>query len=745
MKILRLDIKSFGKFHNFNIDFYDGLNLIEGRNESGKTTISKFIEGVFYGFTKPYTKRTVYTNDYEKYRPWDGEEYEGSIEIEYKSKVYIIYRDFKNKTYSIFDGQKGSEINDLEGFDKNNLAFPGEYFFCMPLDIFQATQKSDLYEITNYKESSQAISDFLINSNIDDTSNFSAKRAIEKLKKYKNEIGTKNSSNKPLGLLYKEKDKLESEISILRSNSNEVGVIEKKLKSLEEKNERLADNKKRLQVKDKKARIDKLDEVRSYKMKLLKERAELLEEINSLSYLQEIDIDDINKLQKNKESINGINKRYNDLYKEKTILEGDYVKSKDKIDLINNFRDSLEELRDSESKISKLTNRRNILSLILVAMIFVIYFLSNSLIFTIVMGLVSALLIGFVVFFYNFRIKHYQKGKMKKIATINLGLDTSMESSDELEAYMNGYNIEESYIYFNNLKDRLDELYESLDELEAYEKKLEKENKHLINENKSLSKVDINDYMVKLSGLDNLRDMVEEKDRELKRINADYDFSLLADESLDDVAEIREDDIGNLEILDKELESNIVSISKLKERYRNLQESSKLLMEKEESLFDVNKRIDEYNDELKALDLAQEIINKSSNRLQDSFIPRINDKVREMISLYLRSDKTYNLDENFNVNVFDGKKFHPQNNLSSGTLGQIALFIRIAILEELMGEDYMMIFDDAFVQLDYIRYTKTLKLLSQLSTTNQVIIFSCHLRESEILDELKVDYRKIGL
>ncbi|MFQ9332612.1 MAG: ATP-binding protein, partial [Finegoldia magna] len=61
MKIIRLDLISFGRFNNYTIEFGDKFNLIYGLNESGKTTISKFIEGVFYGFIKPYLKRTVYT------------------------------------------------------------------------------------------------------------------------------------------------------------------------------------------------------------------------------------------------------------------------------------------------------------------------------------------------------------------------------------------------------------------------------------------------------------------------------------------------------------------------------------------------------------------------------------------------------------------------------------------------------------------------------------------------------------
>lgn len=745
MKILKLDIKSFGKFHNFELTLYSGINIIEGSNEAGKTTISKFIEGVFYGFTKPYTKRTVYTEDYERYRPWDGESYKGSIEIEYKAKTYIIYRDFKNKSFSIFDKEKGNELTDFEGFDKSNLSFPGEYFFAMPVDIFKASQKSDLYEITSYTESSKAISDFLINSNLDDSNKFSAKKAIEKLKKYRSEIGSKNSNNKPLGLLYNEKNRLEEDIISLKSSSSELSDIEEKLENLQAKNQKLNDNKARLEAKNREEEINKLDDVRSYKMGLLKERAELLEEINKLNYISDIDQEDINKLQENKDILNKITKDYKDLYKKKAILEDEYKKSKDQIDFVKDLKKLSEELKKHENKLDKLRKRRNIVLFLLAVILINILFLGNSFLFRLFMGILFSLTIIFVFLFYNFKIKYYLTSKDRKISYINSSLNTSIANSDELEVFIKNYKFEESYKYFEGLEKNLKDIYKDIDELEIYEKNIERENKNIVKEKKNLIEIDVNDYILKLSSLDNLKERLSEKDRELKRINSEYDFTILAYDKREDQIEISDNDIKDLDILNEELENNLVGISKLKERYRNLEENFKLLVEKKEALFDIDKKIEDYNRELEAIGIAEELINKASNNLQDSFIPRINDKLEQMVNFYSKSSNSYKLDENFKVNVFDGKKFHPQENLSSGTISQLSLFIRIAILEELMGEDYIMIFDDAFIQLDYSRYTKTLILLSQIAKTNQLIIFSCHSREKEILDKETIEYKKIGL
>lgn len=51
LEITRLELVGFGKFRERTIDLTSGLNLIEGPNEAGKSTIQSFITGMFYGFS----------------------------------------------------------------------------------------------------------------------------------------------------------------------------------------------------------------------------------------------------------------------------------------------------------------------------------------------------------------------------------------------------------------------------------------------------------------------------------------------------------------------------------------------------------------------------------------------------------------------------------------------------------------------------------------------------------------------
>lgn len=52
MKLRELKLKNFGKFHDKSIQLQDGINVICGENESGKTTIHTFIKAMLFGLER---------------------------------------------------------------------------------------------------------------------------------------------------------------------------------------------------------------------------------------------------------------------------------------------------------------------------------------------------------------------------------------------------------------------------------------------------------------------------------------------------------------------------------------------------------------------------------------------------------------------------------------------------------------------------------------------------------------------
>ena len=67
MQINKLEIISFGKFKNKTINLKNGVNIISGENESGKSTVISFIYAMFYGFGESRGKSLSLR---EKYTPW---------------------------------------------------------------------------------------------------------------------------------------------------------------------------------------------------------------------------------------------------------------------------------------------------------------------------------------------------------------------------------------------------------------------------------------------------------------------------------------------------------------------------------------------------------------------------------------------------------------------------------------------------------------------------------------------------
>ena len=94
MMIRRLNIKSFGKIHEKELEFSPGINVLYGENESGKTTIHTFIRGMFYGLTR-LRGRAARNDPYTTYEPWaDPASYGGTIWVENKGKNYRLSRNF---------------------------------------------------------------------------------------------------------------------------------------------------------------------------------------------------------------------------------------------------------------------------------------------------------------------------------------------------------------------------------------------------------------------------------------------------------------------------------------------------------------------------------------------------------------------------------------------------------------------------------------------------------------------------
>ncbi len=101
MKLLELHIDGFGKFHGCTISFQDGVNVIYGNNEAGKSTLHTFIRAMLFGLERG-RGRAARNDVYSRYEPWENSaSYAGWLRLESAGTVYRIERRFQKDSKSV--------------------------------------------------------------------------------------------------------------------------------------------------------------------------------------------------------------------------------------------------------------------------------------------------------------------------------------------------------------------------------------------------------------------------------------------------------------------------------------------------------------------------------------------------------------------------------------------------------------------------------------------------------------------
>lgn len=166
-----------------------------------------------------------------------------------------------------------------------------------------------------------------------------------------------------------------------------------------------------------------------------------------------------------------------------------------------------------------------------------------------------------------------------------------------------------------------------------------------------------------------------------------------------------------------------------------------------ESLKQVLAENDHIREEITAIDLALETMTGLSGTIRDSFGLYLNKTASDLISgitggIY----DSMSVDENLNVFMNTRTRLVPVEQVSSGTMDQIYLALRLAAAKLIQPEgDYMpLIFDDSFVLYDEDRLHTALKWLKK-AYPGQIIIFTCHQREAQMMTADQIAYHLVTM
>ena len=153
------------------------------------------------------------------------------------------------------------------------------------------------------------------------------------------------------------------------------------------------------------------------------------------------------------------------------------------------------------------------------------------------------------------------------------------------------------------------------------------------------------------------------------------------------------------------------------------------------------------SDRLAAITLACEVLAEANAEMQNDLLPQVAREAADILA-YLtdgRYKKLY-LDTDFAASLdVDGTRY-PLSSFSAGCLDAVGLSLRLALARVLTKEPLPLLLDEVTARLDDGRTKNLLATLSRLAANGtQILLFSCHTREARILQEMDAAFEEINL
>ena len=211
MKIDNFKINNYGKIENREVILTNGINLIKGYNEAGKSTILSFLNSMLYGIDK--TKKGN-ISEYDKYLPWLSTNFSGSMEYSLDNgQKYYVFRDFKKKIPVVLD-QNRNDITLNFKQSRKGIDFLEEQIG-VDRKTFENTSISYQKLVVLDDKNKAEMAGRLANLVSTGEENFSYEELIKKLNnKQLEEIGSSRTKKRPINnieerILKLEKEKME--------------------------------------------------------------------------------------------------------------------------------------------------------------------------------------------------------------------------------------------------------------------------------------------------------------------------------------------------------------------------------------------------------------------------------------------------------------------------------------------------------------------------------------------------------
>ena len=697
MKINNLKINAYGNIENKDINLKQGINIIQGKNESGKSTLLNYIISSFYGISKNKDGRVL--SDYDRYKPWNNSEFSGRIDYELDDgNKYEIFRDFNKKNPKIYNDKLEDITNKFEVDKKDGSKF---FFEQTGVDkqMYLSTVVSPQEEVRLKDKDQNILIQKIANLAGTGEDNVSYKKAIEKMQeKIRDEIGTNKTTQKP------------------------INIVEKQIKEIEDKIKSIS------QYQDRKYEIDNEKEKIEGTLETLELEKRILMELQEATNKNDIQNKEIEIKEKNKaENLLKIKQ----LKEEEKLLDNENKEIKQSItnrkELSEKNKSKQEEINSQIEKIKnenvndsiyKKNNKSKIFLTTFVTLIILCIIITITVKNYVFSGVIGAIALLDIALYAN-TIKKDIEYKKATHEAIDIELNKLIDEKKKTETVIN----------------------EKEQELKEYEQ----------NEKEITNKTSMIEGQIIL--LEKSNEQINVELNTINREQKDKDYS-----RKDEIITKYKDEFPGIEDLvnkgDYRTRDVDEKINNLKIMIKGLEIESSTIIPQLDEMVTLEEKLELNNTKLKELKKEEETINIAISTLTEAY-EEMKNTITPKFTLNLSSSiKQISNNKYEKVTINDDNGMIVENNrgeyvdaakLSTGTIDQLYLALRLSMIDDLSKEKLPIILDESFAYFDNSRLENILKYLNGELNNHQTIILTCTNREKDILDKINVEYNLVEL
>ena len=759
MIIEKIIIKNFGMLTDVTMDFSSSVNVIEGRNECGKSTLAAFIKYMLYGFDNSDTKDAL--AERVKRLNWETKCAGGSMNVIVRGKRYMITRstvEVPNGTHTSY--KEDSAIIDTEtGSPVFGKVPAGEVFFGVDRDLFENT--AFVGQVGDSKINEGSVKESIENILFSGSEKINNQRAASKVSVKMESLLHSNGMGGIIYDLIRRNDEFEERFKEAEDINKRILASEAKLHEIKQSREEEINRrdsfidldvcyKNVLIIKD----FDRLHEYeKEYDAKNEKNNAFISANtydgfVPSSEYLTEIAV-----------ARRGVDDSY------RAVIEANdkYTEEKNAIGITREIEGAIElsdeeggeeqlKAKAKEIRTNEIKNIAGIIgsSLAAIAALVVEVAAKGALASVIsrigfgLLGILGLACLGSMVYFL-LRNKKRLDTLLNKFSTVSYrDFLAKIDVISEARAKRDGLILatENARVAVENAKENYEKaknelreiilrwggepprsgLNDYLDKLEARVKEFLETEKEILDD-RFETEVKVRELRAALNGkseIDIRAQVPPLKRKVLNDVNHDEILPVIEESKLK---------IAALNKLAEEVEENLYSLKATAtdpgELYSKMQAN--------------DARIQELKEQHKAYYVALKAIEAASDNLRLEISPRLGEYSTKLMEVM--TDKKYN-----GIDITDGLKVSFKNEsgedksvdfLSGGTRDLTYVAVRMALIDMLYTEKPPIIFDESFAHQDNVRAKSMMSAINSLAEEGyQSFVFTCRAREASLAKEL---------